>query len=297
LATLDSINVGGNKTLTLPVGTSAQRPRLPQAGMARLNSDYSPPILEIYDGSSWKLFTGKYDSGVGLTQSSPADKPDDILDAYPEAADGLYWINVSGTARQIYCDMRNGGWMLAARFNNSSSNIKTYAWLWSDNGNMRVRWCLGFRHNYLEEYYYHTNGLRGIFSDTPYITTNINWNVPRGTRHTRQDFEEWFNKSIDISGTSEDSYTGRAYVNGAGSNFWSNCNMRGVNTAGNSGGVRIRFGTQLNNETQCSSNDYYWGMGITGSALGSVSVGRRANYDGGGYRQTTTNMTGWCFVK
>lgn len=321
MANLQSINVQSG-ALTLPVGSIAQRPTLSSGdrGYTRINNSFSPPQLEVWDGSSWVSLTGKT-SGTGLSSSTPAASPDEILDAYPEADDGLYWIDVEGTARQIWCDMKNGGWMLAARFNNSSNSwqaddgkwtntdvlnstssstdnqdIKTYAWFWSNGGNMRVRWCLGFRHNWLEEWWYHTSGIRGIFADTPYVTTNADWNVPRGTRHTRQDFEEWFNRSIDVSGTPFGSYTGRAYQNGNGAS-WSNCNMRGVNMSPNSGGQRLRFGTTLNNEADCSSNDYEWGIGMTGGRAGSYSVGRRANYNAGPYQQTTTNITGWCFVK
>lgn len=321
MANLQNIRITGD-TLVLPSGTTAQRPVSPVTGSVRLNTDFTPPLLEIYDGSGWKTFSRRYNSGIGLVSSQPATRPTDILDAYPQATDGLYWINVAGTARQVYIDMRGGGWMLAARFNNSSSSwaaddakwtntavlnetsspttnqdIKTYAWLWSDSGNLKVRWSLGFIQNYLEEWWYHSNGLRGIFSDTPYVRTNANWNVPRGTRHTRQDFEEWFNKSINVSGTPRGSYSGRAYQNGASGAFWSHCNMRGVNMRPNSGNIRVRYGTALNNETECASCDYYWGLGLNGVAMGSSSVGRRANYTGSGYSINTNNITGWCFVQ
>jgi len=320
MADLQSLNIDGD-ILQLPTGTTGQRPSSPQIGMARLNTDTSPPVLEIYDGSGWKTFNGKYSAGLGSLSQSPAEHPEEILDFNPEAPNGLYWININGTARQIWCDMEAGGWMLAARFNGSSStwqhdssnwtntnvfnstddpdsntDIKTHAWFFHRGGNMKTRWCLGFKENYLEEWWYNDNGIRGFFADAAAIQTNVNFGVARGTRHSRQDFIEWWNKSRDISGTPEDSYTGRAYVNGTGGTNWNNCNMRGINFRANGGGDRMRYGITLNNEGDCSSNDYEWGMGFSSNRVGSVGSARRSNYDGGGYR-VNDHPISWCFVK
>lgn len=320
MAQLQDLNISGS-FLKLPSGTTAERPALPSQGAARVNTDFDPPSLEIYNGSSWQTFSGKYSAGLGLSNQAPAADPDEILDSFPEAPNGLYWYDINGTARQIWTDMEQGGWLLAARFNGSSStwqhdssnwtntgvfnatsnpftntDIKTHAWFYNRDGSMKVRWCLGFRHNYLEEWWYNTGGIRGFYADSQAIQTNANFNTATGTRHSRQDFIEWWNKSRDISGTSENSTTGRAYVNGSGSTQWNNCNMRGINMRANSGGDRVRYGITLNNESDCSSNDYEWGIGFSSNRVGNVSAARRSNYTGSSYA-VNDHPIGWCFVK
>lgn len=46
--------------VTLPVGTTADRPASPEIGMARINADTN--VLEYYNGSQWKSLSGT--SGV-----------------------------------------------------------------------------------------------------------------------------------------------------------------------------------------------------------------------------------------
>jgi hypothetical protein len=46
------------------------------------------------------------------TSTNPASSCGAILARQPTAPDGPYWLNPDGTARQVYCDMANGGWAL-----------------------------------------------------------------------------------------------------------------------------------------------------------------------------------------
>jgi hypothetical protein len=264
--------------------------------------------------------------GLGSTSTTAASSAEEILEYNPQAQNGLYWINVSGTARQIWCDMTNGGWMFAGRMqgttwayddakwtnttvlNDTSSpttnnDIKTYAWFVPIK---KARISLSQINNYLEEDWNFSNGLVGVFS-APQINTNNNWDPSPGrsagrmSKYTRADFIEWFNKSNNVNGTQAEGmggpqYNGRGYINGVSPNFWSNCNMRGVNMAYNSGSIRHRYGIGLNNEGECVSCDYYWGIGFNGAPFGNVGAGKRANYNGSGY-QWSTATTGWIFVK
>jgi hypothetical protein len=314
MATLQSLVIDDTGFLQLPTGTTAERPASPVAGYTRINTSFTPPQLELWNGSAWRDYKNRFTAGLGLASESPASNAVEILDYNPQAADGLYWINVSGTARQIWCDMKNGGWMFAGRMTSDSTfgydsalwtdgnvlnstsaptvaqNIKTYAWFLPIN---KARMSLGFIHNYLEENWYSTNGLVGIFS-TPAVNTNINWNASRGSQFGRQKFIEWFNRSINVSGTAAGAYGGRAYQNGNGAS-WDNCNMGGVNMQGNSGTWRHRYGIQLNNEGECASSDYGWGLGIVGQ-LGTVGAGKKANYNAGPYVWNTGD-NGWIFVQ
>lgn len=326
MATLLNVNIDDTGSIRIPVGTTAQRPASPQIGQTRLNTSFIPPQLEIYNGTAWRDYRNRHAAGVGFSSASPAASALEILEANPQVQDGLYWIDVQGTARQIWCDMKNGGYMFAGRMqgttwahddakwtntavlNETSSptsnlDIKTYAWFVPIK---RARISLSQINNYLEEDWEYSAGLGGVFA-VPEINTNINWDpfpgvsAGRLTKHTRQNFEKWFNKSNNINGTLADGlggpqFNGRGYINGAAGAFWSNCNMRGVNMRSNSGGIRVRYGTLLNNEAECASCDYYWGIGFNGTAFGNVGSGKRANYTGSGYGiQTTT--TGWIFVQ
>ena len=76
-------------------------------------------------GDSGRVFT------LGRSSSDPADSALDILADDPSAEDGAYWINVSGVATELYCDMTTdgGGFMLVAKYNGTgggntgSSNV------------------------------------------------------------------------------------------------------------------------------------------------------------------------------
>lgn len=57
MATLKNTRIDDTGFVNLPVGTTAQRPTIPVAGMLRYNSQLN--IIEYYDGSAlaWKTLT------------------------------------------------------------------------------------------------------------------------------------------------------------------------------------------------------------------------------------------------
>ncbi len=53
----------------------------------------------------------------GQSADKPAASASTILAAYPNSQSGVYWIKIQGGvgAKEVYCDMTNGGWMLVMR--------------------------------------------------------------------------------------------------------------------------------------------------------------------------------------
>ena len=45
------VKIDGNASLTIPAGTTAQRPGTPATGMLRNNT--TDNVVEVYDGSNW----------------------------------------------------------------------------------------------------------------------------------------------------------------------------------------------------------------------------------------------------
>ena len=80
-------------------------------------------MLGVGGGIGGKLVSGDAFT-LGRSSSDPADSALDILADDPSAADGPYWINVSGVATELYCDMTTdgGGFMLAAKYMGSGGN-------------------------------------------------------------------------------------------------------------------------------------------------------------------------------
>jgi len=64
---VDSISIGGNASLVLPVGTAAQRPATPVAGALRFLSTTNS--LEVYTGSAWSspVISASGDAGVAAS--------------------------------------------------------------------------------------------------------------------------------------------------------------------------------------------------------------------------------------
>lgn len=111
-------------TLSIPAGTTAERPAQPTTGMIRFNTDIGGS--EVYTGAAWAQIgasTGATTyTNLGTSAATAAPSALAIKRQYPNAPDGVYWIKPTGTggdnfpATQVYCDMTTdgGGWMMVA---------------------------------------------------------------------------------------------------------------------------------------------------------------------------------------
>ena len=102
--------------LTLPVGTTAERPSSPSAGHMRYNTTLN--YVEVYNGSAWYRASSGILGTVG-TEGSPATSSSQLA-GLPS---GLYWFQPSGqTKYQMYVDnARNGGgWVMMTHVRTST---------------------------------------------------------------------------------------------------------------------------------------------------------------------------------
>ena len=121
MANLKNTTVNDTGYLTLPVGTTAQRPASPSDGMLRRNTTLN--CLEYYSTVDQTWVKISDNGGSGATPSNPASSATAILLLNPSAPSGYYYIRPDGTnIYYTYCDMTTdgGGWMLLinARPNN-----------------------------------------------------------------------------------------------------------------------------------------------------------------------------------
>jgi hypothetical protein len=114
MATLKNTTINDTGFIRLPVGTTAQRPGSPVAGMIRFNTSLS--IIEFYNGSSWV-------TGIGGSPQTAASSGNEIFSAYSSAPDGVYWLKTpGGVTYQVYIKMdRGGGWI------NLNSSVGPYS--------------------------------------------------------------------------------------------------------------------------------------------------------------------------
>ena len=110
-----TVNCLGTAALTVPVGTTAQRPSSLATGMMRYNSTTTQ--LELYGGNGW--FNVMDGIGQVGTASNPAESGKQLKDL--GRSSGNYYIKpkgYSGSAIQAYVDMttNGGGWVLVAAF-------------------------------------------------------------------------------------------------------------------------------------------------------------------------------------
>ncbi len=108
MATLKNTTVNDTGFLTLPSGTTAQRPVSPSNGMLRYNTTISS--VEAYAGNAWVNVSSPLGSASNPATSVTA------LKSSGQNTDGLYWFTQNGVTYQAYCLMSStydsGGWVL-----------------------------------------------------------------------------------------------------------------------------------------------------------------------------------------
>lgn len=79
--------------------------------------DLSEQIVNKKEGS-WPFVLPN-----GLTASRAANSAVQLKEIFPNYQSGVYWININGTPKEVYCDMSsdNGGWMLYSSFSSDNS--------------------------------------------------------------------------------------------------------------------------------------------------------------------------------
>ena len=128
MATLNNLTVNSTGYLTLPNGTTAQRPGTPTTGMYRYNTSMNG--TEFWNGTKWVTIGILDGSNSGQAAASAVA----IKTLTGTSVDGFYWINVNGTPTQVWCDMSHdgGGWMMIARLNSDNSAWNYYDAIWTD---------------------------------------------------------------------------------------------------------------------------------------------------------------------
>jgi hypothetical protein len=107
----------GERALTFPADTSANRPGSPVTGMIRYNTTIGAG--EVYTPAGW----GGFGSALG-TEGNPAASGTALYNDNSSLPAGLYWFkNSNNQLMQTYCDVPNGGWVLVSSNNASSSTI------------------------------------------------------------------------------------------------------------------------------------------------------------------------------
>jgi hypothetical protein len=226
MATLKNTTINDTGHLTLPSGTTAQRPGSPTAGMIRYNSSLG--AVEYYNGSTWR-----YVGDVGMSNTTPASSASQIRALYPNATDGDYWYKpagYTGSAIQCYTNFSNApagkGYLLVGRgresldwWNTAGQNmtaltlanieVNTPIAVASNqfvNGLMGNRWInmrMLVNRTYIADSYY----IEGVTDSTAFswglfnaIPSSVSANIYRYTTY-------WKGGSLSYSGSNTTSFT------------------------------------------------------------------------------------------
>lgn len=135
--------------LTLPRGTTAQRPGSPAIGHLRFNTSFN--VAEYWNGTAWIDAESGLRAGLnGSTQALAAPSAEAILAVDPNAPSGDYWIQPSGqTAYKVYCEMSmaGGAWVLVgAGQAGRADNAAGYRDWWRSGGDTDGAYATGLRH-------------------------------------------------------------------------------------------------------------------------------------------------------
>lgn len=116
--------ISNDSAITIPSGTTAQRPVSPTSGNTRFNTTAN--AVEVYTGTMWSMIGAK----DGSSFASAATSATAIWDLGVRGK-GLFWIQkADGTPIQVYCDLDTlgqdgkGGWMLVASWATASEWTK-----------------------------------------------------------------------------------------------------------------------------------------------------------------------------
>jgi len=199
------------------------------------------------------------------TSANPASSAVAILADQPSASDGAYYIDTSSGSVLTYCMMSWGGYMLAMKINSSfDSNFRYDGSNFTTTSPVNESSCANTSAaDAVSRLYYEytiTAGVRfSMGSVGNYLNESAGGSVVNRTL-----------KSC-MTGSATNSDRSRSEIlnwqqsaTGAATNNWDNqpnCNTAGFNISLNGSEHQCRWGLQMNNESDCSSNDAAVGIG------------------------------------
>lgn len=143
----------------------------------------------------------------GSSSSQAASSAVAIKSLTGTGSNGYYWINISGTPRQIYCDMNNdgGGWMALYKSDTSVASNRRFS------SNFNLTSNTGYWDDYSVDYGIRS-GIRSIVGSSGKTLVNrsdsgwlvINGTVWTSTTHTSGNFRFEFNSNIYTSNGTTD---------------------------------------------------------------------------------------------
>jgi len=199
------------------------------------------------------------------TSANPASSAVAILAEQPSASDGAYYINTSSGTVLTYCMMSWGGYMLAMKINSSfDSNFRYDGSNFTTTSPVNESSCANTSAaDAVSRLYYEytiTAGVRfSMGSVGNYLNESAGGSVVNRTLkscmtgsatssdRSRSEFLNWQNSATGASTSNWDNQP--------------NCNTAGFNISLNGTEHQCRWGLQMNNEGDCSSNDAAIGIG------------------------------------
>jgi hypothetical protein len=282
MANLQSITITDPGNITLPSGTTAQRPASPVAGMTRFNTDFNQAEVYSAGRNRWlNLITGNLTADAGTSAATAARSAAEILEANPSAVDGVYWIDLPTVgATQIYCAMsrsfgQEGGYMLAMKATRGTT-FSYSANYWTSTNTLNPSTQLNRTDADAKFHvfnYYNANNFLAFFPDlnnggmTSGGGSGWHWLITGQSTTCLSRFQTETTLSNNPNG--ENMFVGSGFSNQAGFQRWA------INYNGNAS-ARVRWGFGWNNETDQASNDVSGGIGMD-SSYGSFSAGDRIN--------------------
>ena len=219
---------------------------------------------------------------VGSASTCPGDSAWQIKQATGTNTDGVYWINVNGTATQIYCIMDStfdgGGWMMVMKGANTGSTFYYSANYWNTNNTLNPSYTRRNDSSYNEDAKFNTfnystaNRILAIFPD---IGTNggaisgstVGYTWEESTTVTAgQTLLDMF--TTGTQSLIRDPYASSPYLAAPNGVFSGQAGYKffGFNYQSTGTSDKARFGFGFNNETDQNSNDVRGGIGLNNPA-------------------------------
>jgi len=208
----------------------------------------------------------------GKSSATAASSATAIIQTNPNSPDGLYWIVVGGTPRQVFCSFDNNGygWMLAMRLQYNSSTFGYNSSSWTDTSTTNPT-SLATDEVNIKNHVFNDFGISAFKMCASRVNVNYNANpleFPNGgsgfggnsLRAIFNGGNNIYNSEINIGRTNWLNWVEQC--SGLLRGNWDNqpnCNEDRINA--NYTYAAVRIGISMNNEGDCNSNDSVIGFG------------------------------------